>query len=169
MTRFFTLLSFFCLSALIFTSCKDDTISPAISDPKLLYSSNEITCDYHDSIVVYNNGTPYIFYLKTIMLNITDRAFTKVKISGNAESYFCHDSIHEYGVSLEMGVLKDTAERHDGDTLTYYYRHLGNFTCVTTVTYSDNDPYYIIFAMKISNPARGDYMKVKNLAFHKLE
>jgi hypothetical protein len=169
MKKFQVYLSILFFFSLLLDGCEDNSVNNGSSDPNLLYSTDEIVCDYNDSTTIQFDTTIYPVYMKTLFIQVTDRSFSNVKISGTVDTFYAHNEMAGQNPVLIMGVLYDTLEWHVGDSITYYHRYSGDFLNVTPVTYPENMEYMICFAMQVSDPARGDFIKVKNLKIYKSE
>jgi hypothetical protein len=151
------------LILLIFISCSDED-NPIITDPNSLYSSDELICDYHDSI-----PAPFATYKKSIILKFSQKTFSKVKFEGNFDSYYMHDTVGVYNPNITFGLMKDTGSYQPNDTLTLLYRTLGNFSVVDSIKYNLNESFNVVFFMTIRYAQRGDFIKVKNLKISKID
>lgn len=168
MKKFTAYLSIFFLFSLFLVGCGDNSVNNGSSDPNLLYFADEIVCDYHDSTTIQDTII-YPVYMKTLFIHVSDRSFSKVKISGTVDTYYVHNQMGGQNPILIMGVIYDTINQYVGDSLTYYHGLSGNFFNITPVTYPENTPYYIIFSIEVFDPARGDFISVRNLKIYKSE
>jgi hypothetical protein len=162
--------SFFIISILTFNfiGCKDNSVSPR-TNADILYSADEIVCDYNDSTVTHYSDTVYIDYQKTLLVHVWDRSFSKVKISGTVDTFYTHNEMSGQNPILIMGVIYDTIDPYVGDSITEYHRPTGDFLNITPVTYPENEPFLILFTMQVADPARGDFIRVKNLRISKMD
>jgi hypothetical protein len=154
-------------ASLILISCSDNSVNNGYSDHELLYSADEIVCDYNDSTTIQFDTAIYPVYMKTLFVHVSDRSFSKVKITGTVDTFYTHDEMAGQNPVMIMGVIYDSVNQYVGDSLTFYFRHKGDFLNITPVTYPENEPYLIVFAMQVSDPARGDFIRVKNLRIYK--
>lgn len=80
------------LIAFILFSCKENTINPNQTDPNLLFTYNELICDFQDSVKV-NDST---YYFNAGLWYFVDTSyFSRIKITCDVSSTF--DSIGTYG------------------------------------------------------------------------
>jgi len=147
----------------ILISCKDNS-NPITPDPNLLYSADELTCDYHDSIPDPPIWIP--LYSKKIELQYNQKTFSKVKFVGNVENFSSKDT--NTNPYLYIGLVKDT-NYNPNDTLIRLNRYLGNFTIIDTIKYNSNESFNILFEMNIFPAYRGDYIKVTNIKIYKMD
>lgn len=163
-----TSFSYLIISVIIsfFTGCGEDNVINN-HDTSLLYSSDEIVCDFNDSTTIRFDTTVYPVYMKTLLVHITDRSFPKIKISGTVDSFYVHDSLGGQNPIVIMGVVYDTVNQYVGDTLTYYHGYKGQFLNITPVTYPEGAPYFILFSLEVAEPARGDFIRIKDLRIYK--
>lgn len=146
--------------------------NPVSTDQNLLYSANELICDYHDSIMVPIGDTFDIVFKKSIVLKINQKTFSSVKFEGNLVSYFAHDSSGVYNPNITFGLMKDTNLVQINDTLTIFYRlyeYIGNFSVSDSIKYNSNELFNIVFYMSIRHAQRGDYIKVRDLKIYKID
>jgi hypothetical protein len=150
---------------LLFYSCSNNNpVTTNNTDPNLLFSSNELMCDFHDSLFIATQGYYFLDSLKyTVAPN---RTFAKIKVTGDLE------------VSAIDSIYKEIiiATRQNDSTwlnpLDSIYRNLNavnnSYNLTFNLKYPVSSEFKVEFYIGLFvNPHHNYYMKLKNIKIYK--
>jgi len=169
-----TLLYSLALSLVILYSCSNNpvtTTNPPVgnSDTNLIFSTAELSCDFHDSL--YINDSNFVFY-DSLKYFDTSRTFTKIKIVFDIQSSF--DSLTDASISVSK--IHSEGVYTMFDTTTYFYGTSNtlnntNHVLLLGVDYPVLYSFYIKFYLELYAhnfpsyfyPKHSDYIKFRNI------
>jgi hypothetical protein len=156
------------IAVISFWSCgKDNPVTTTPTDPNLLYSASEVTCDFKDSLR-YNDTT---FYFADSMKYkyAGTRTFTKLKVIFDLDYSVNPSTMMFYNLDL---IHTDTANTY-GDSLISNWNvgfNTGNNIVVYNLKYPTNyDFYFRLYLTLWGNPFHSDFISFKNIKIYKLD
>ena len=165
MKTLFTILSIIFL--LLFYSCSDNNpVTTNNTDPNLLFSTNELMCDYHDSIFINTQGYYFLDSLKYTVAS--NRTFTKINVICDME-VSAFDSIYK-----ELIIATRQNDSTWINPLDSIYRNLNtvnnSYNLTFNLKYPATSEFKVEFYLGLFvNPIHDYYMKLKNIKIYKVD
>ena len=151
---------------LLLYSCSDNNpVTTNNTDPNLLFSANELMCDYHDSV---NNSNNYYWIDSLKYIVAPNRSFTKVKVTCDLE-ISSKDSIYkEFVIETKQN---DSLLQNPLDSI-YDNLHAVNnsYSFIFDLKYPITSEFKVeLYLSLFINPNHSDYMKLKNIKIYKVD
>ncbi len=151
-------------------SCKDNIVTQVQTDPSLLFSANELTCDFHDSLKI--NDTMY-YFVDSMKYLVSNRNFTKIKIAFDAE----YQNDTGTRVWCSTGIKHADSVSTPGDTLQYDFSNNQSYVLLYNILYPADYSFNVVMYLVLypdwahysHNPKHSDYIKFKNIKVYKAD